>query len=328
MKHFFVFLMMSLALSGFAEEVNTGNKPGETITFGDKIAEVENILKSVEGYVFLELGKDKARDLAKTFDRTDKVVEEAADHNELRGMDWETQNPQIAKVDENGLIYGLSYGQTLLTLKNGDKNHYFIVFVCPTVTVISPDGVIYTHQKVYNEKMKVDFSQSDDYVINSVMATYKGQSYDVTDKIDESGHYESSTDQGKDLRITSDVIYTITLEKEAEDLVVSKSPYRFLVAGGRIQLVSADSAKQLAPADINNLEVKVTVMKNQSQDDLDMQEVIVYNWTPLSKYVWGNVSDGVAELDFGFSEGIYNISLFNEEANKEYTYKIIVKYLD
>lgn len=323
-------IMLATALSGFAQADNKDENvvnPDDLVIIGDKIAEIEGILRSVEGYVFLEKGPEKARDLSSTFNRTDQVVEEARSQDHLQSMNWSTLNSSIAYVNDEGIITGYEYGQTLLTLENGDKKHYFIVFVCPTVTVVSPDGVVYTHQKVYNEKMKVDFSQSDDYVINSVMATYQERSYDVTDKIDINGHYESSHEDGSDLRITSDVVYTLSLEKEPADHVVSKSPYRWLVANGAIQLASSDPVgKPLTRSKLEDLKVTVSVMRNTDIHGVSMKEDTVYGWMPLSTFFDSNLNDGVIDLDFKFNQGIYNISLKDSKTGEEYSYKIVIRF--
>lgn len=311
-------LIMPFALSGLAQD----NIPSTgTSSIQDRIESVQEVLSNIEGYVFLELGDGKERNLSDTFGRSNQVMGEL-NSDQLQALDWEVVNRDIVEISNEGKIRGLKYGETLMTVTDKNKEkHYFIVFVCPTVTILSPDGAIYTHQKIYNEQMKVDFSQSDNFVFNCVMAKYDGRVYDITDMINTDpnqgvvGRYISND------RIKSDVFYTITLEEEPDDILIGKSPIRLGVMNGIMRLMSADSAKPLTYDYLKNLQITASTMSVERNQIVEKQ---VFSSTG-AKSIEFNGDDYV--LNIPFNDGLYFIKLKDNKGNL-YNYKVIIRYND
>lgn len=215
MKKFLLALLtVSLSLTASAE-----NTPDESTESGsyrvteDKLNEVIEQLKSIEGYVFISKGE--RRELSTVFQKAPDILGD--DENEIKSHDWEIANSSIAELQNNeGTVLGVNYGQTSLTVTD-DKGvvHYFVIFVCPTMTVVSPEGAIYTHQKVYGQHAKVSFTHSNDYLINCVMMNFQGEVKDITDKVaketsdetgDTDGYYESEE------LVKDDMIFTVSMK--------------------------------------------------------------------------------------------------------------------
>lgn len=324
-KHLFICLAMSTALLASADNLTTMSTTATPVN-EEKAKEILKQLEQIEGYIFLEKGDDKSRKLTDTFGRTDKVFK-GKDEVALADMEWEVLNTDIASIELNdGEIKGNKYGQTILKVTDGDEEHYFIVCVCPTISIVSPEGVIYTHQKVYNSKTKVDFTQSDHFTINSVMAKYdtndNGQFdvYDITDNIDkETGHYES------DLTITSDVFYTVTLEEDTDDNILSQSPFRILVNDGLIYIKAAkdEYADKVTEGYLKNMTVVGSTPKNRKTlEHPDIYEAEVYRKKASECLVF----DGeMPRYNIGFNNGVYFFTLIdNNDNGKEYKYKIVI----
>lgn len=337
-KHFLLGLIMSLTFSAFAQEQQqpensvTPPLPDDLIVIGKKMEWVEEILNSIEGYVFLEKGEQNARDLTDTFYRSSKLFKDK-EKPELQAMKWKVINEEMVNITEDGKVEGKAYGETIMTVtdeldvdeEGNPKEHNFIVFVCPTVTVISPDGSIYTHQKIYDKQMKVDFSHSQNYTINSVMAKYYGNEteptkiYDITDKINKvTGHYVS------DIDIQGDVEYTVTLEENPGDNLRSNSKVRLCVVDGIMELKSTEK-EPLNMDTLNNMRIDVSTVKKQNGEITE---------TAIATFEGGNcinVVEGSGEepdkviLNIPFNDGIYFIKFYYN--NKlEYNFKVVIKY--
>lgn len=231
MKKILILLTVLMAcLNTYSEEYNTSIRVEDFI----------KIIDNVEGYVFLSEGEE--RDLSLPFARTDSVFSKFG-ADDLRKLDWSSMNNDIVFVDSEGMAEGRSFGETIITVKDKEELHNFIVFVCPTVTVKSPEGAIYTHHKVYNQKAKIYFTQSKDYLINCVMLNGE----DITDKvkIDENeegdGYYESEEP------ITSNMTFVISMESREDNeigQVVGGSDINLQVQGKNITFVNTDETKQ------------------------------------------------------------------------------------
>lgn len=192
-----------------------------------EVRQYVDLLNSIEGYVFISKGE--SRNLTLPFARTNEVFE-GESINSLTSMDWYSYNENIVSIDENGLITGNEFGEAIISAITKDNTeHRFIIFVCPTITVISPEGVIYKHQKIYNQKVKVYLTQSKDYIINCVLR----DGIDVTNDVTKDGYYES-----EDL-ITDD--FTLLLSEESRlnsDDVIGDSGIRIQVRGQEVSFVS------------------------------------------------------------------------------------------
>ena len=320
-KMLLVGLLMPFALAAGAQEQNDSRIVENTI--GHKIADVKEVLTSIEGYIFIEqskLGVDKSRNIANTLNRrTEKEKDHLteADLNNL--LDWSVSNSSIASYDRaTHTVTGHNYGETILTLTDANnKDHYFLIFVCPTVTVVSPDGAVYTHQKVYNQKMKVFFSESKYFDINCVLAQYDGKIYDITADIDEhTGRYESKTP------IQNDVRYTVTLRENHKEQLISDNKMRLGVMNGEMKLIPSDSKNPLNTERLSNMRVVATTVKNISQygeAELVEQEVFSSKGSDCINFN----EDGIHDLNITFNDGIYYIKFYegNELVDN---YKIVI----
>ena len=294
-KQIFTMLMMLVTLLASAQTSGGGSVVNE-----EHMRATLDVLNSIEGYVFIEKGADKSRDLTATFTRTDAATEAGINADDLKALDWRAYNENIVEVTDEGVITGLKFGETIVEMTEEDGTiHNYIVFVCPTVTVISPDGVIYTHQKIYNQKMKIDFSQSAKYVINCVMAEYDGNVYDVTDMIDpETGHYESND------QITSDVYYTVSMERDLDDNFLSKTPIRVMVANGVVEFVAEEG-----------------LLENSTIEMTDLKGGVILAGAASSYVDFGGETP---RLTPEIAEGIYFLNV-TVAGGETYNYKIIIK---
>lgn len=260
---------------------------------------IVEMLSKVEGYIFVTRGE--TRDLSLTFTRTDMVFD-GVDEGSFADMSWFVYNPKIASVPgDDGQLVGNEFGNTLLRITHDGEEHWYIVFVCPTITVVSPEGTIYTHQKIFNEKAIVNLSQSKDYRINCVMSG----AGDITDDIifheeDEYGYgYGEYVSNNK---ITGNVNLTLTLESRTEYL--EPNPVRVRVNGMTMSVVIKDTNGKYVPATRN---LGKTVIKSISGD-------VVYNdYLPES----GEVTF-LDELS-----GVFFVTFENLEG---YTFKIVTRH--
>lgn len=321
-KQFFIWLAMCSALVASAQSNNVSSSIDDQI-----MNEALGILNNISGYIFLEKGQ--TRKLSNTFNRTDKLFSGEDEKTLADEYSWEIQTNGIAKIDnDDGEIVGCNYGQTLLTVyPNANKNEktYFVVFVCPTISMITPDGVVYTHQKIYKQQTKVDFTHSDNYVINSVMAKYDSdedgnfEKYDITDLIDDKGHYVSP------VQITSDVYYTVTLEQDIRNIVKSDSNFKLLVCDGEIRIAPRNS-DSLSAADIEwfkTADVIASTPKNKgTTTEPNMVEVQVYNKKGADCM---SLNEEHPRFNIPFNDGVYFITLKGADG-RAYKYKIVVRY--
>ena len=185
---------------------NTGSENG--IIGGKDMKEIVSILSDVKAYVFL--GKGESRDLTKTFSRSEvidfKGMETDEDH---KSLDYEVGNKSVATIDtETGKITGVGFGETIIRVYNpiSGNTQYFVAFVCPTITVKSPEGIVYSYPKMYNHRAKINLTASDQFMINTVLR----DGVDITDKVsgkeNEDGYYLSNNP------ITQDVTFVISEE--------------------------------------------------------------------------------------------------------------------
>lgn len=190
MKKIVLLLLISaFTYTGYAQ--NAGTLTGMTV------ADFVETLSSVEGYFFI--GKGEERDLSLTLGR-----EPANDLNEnqAKEMDWTSFNEAIVTVDDYGYAHGVAYGEALISTHDGDKQTNYVVFVCPKVSIVSPEGAIYSYHKIYNQQSRVQFTESKDWKINAI--TRDGVL--IPDNSEKDGWYES------DEAITSDVCFHVTME--------------------------------------------------------------------------------------------------------------------
>lgn len=375
MKKYLLILMaafVSLPFVASAAEVGSqGNVTEETLN-----AQIE-VIKSIEGYVFLGLGDVDRRDLSQTFSRTKEVMGENG-QTELRGMEWRVyplSDQTIAQLDNEGGIIGNKFGETIITANEkltadeiaaitpetfkackylyydendpldayGNKkfndvesldfiknhkgyeyyeSHYFLVFVCPTVTVVSPEGAIYQHQKIYNQRMRVDFSHSEQYFVNCVIMEYEGNKYDITnmiaadptdDMINVNGHYMSTN------RIRGDVSFTISMQDNKNynnPTNLDKSPFRIQVCGKRVVVVDDDPKDGISPVD------QTIEWKTLNSDTVDGSAVLVAT-DDYIQVVGDDTKREAAELGQDLDPGIYFLNIKGDY--NDITYKVVIR---
>lgn len=294
MKKLITFLMLTVAVAtGMSAQSYGYGKIGQM-----DVATFVKTLDNVNGFFFIGVGED--RDLSLTLDREPN---NALAQEDVINLHWVTINPDIASIQNlsSGIILsGNNYGETIVSSEEYDnegnlvdKNNY-IVFVCPKITIVSPEGAIYSYHKVYNQPTRLQLTQSNDYMINNVVRidNATGQRVDVTDRIDKAtGWYNS------DEVITDDTTFWVAMEKRpavmpAND-VVADSNAKVYVEGTvtRFDPPSAAAGKR----------VKITD-------------------------TWGNVLFNQAwpangELDGGDN----NVGVFTLEVQNGSTYKIIAQ---
>lgn len=203
--------------------------------------ELIEMIKNVQGHVFLSKGESRSLE---DIIRNSSVINSEASVKELT---WSTTHNNVVDVDsEDGTITGVSFGQSIVTVNDpkGD-NFYLAVFVCPTITVKSAEGVIYKHQKMYNSPAKLQLTQSKEWLVNCVMR----DGVDVTDLVDEKGIFDTSREADPAKRsITSDMILTVSMESRNENengLVVGNSGINLQVNSATHTLTFEDGGRNL-----------------------------------------------------------------------------------
>lgn len=265
-----ILIVAMVALSMFSMKIAAQNEaPGYT---EDDITEtpelkymqyIVSLLEKVEGSVFLTPGEP--RFLSDIFTRTDEVLPNM-NEGQVQAMDWYSFDPETATIiNETSEIKGLKFGETIIrgTRKDKENNilkeHFFIAFVCPTISIVSPEGAIYRHQKVYGENLHLTFSESKDYVLNTVQL-YTGDNTvpeDITDlvaadpndtdsKNGTDGYYE--TDYG----VTENLKVVLAMESRPDgfDGVVGTSGLRLYVDGKTVKFVQTDGNRDIANCNV------------------------------------------------------------------------------
>lgn len=191
-KPLITLLVSLLAWSAFAQESDASNgilTDPEAVAKNnlfDKLSTIDGIidvLKDINGYIFLPTDEDRSvRDIAH---RSSSIeIGEEAHFPDANDLTWVVANEGIASLYKEGndiRITGNSFGETFLAAYNDDNVYYFAVFVCPTITVLSPTGVVYKYQKTYGQPVRIQFTQSPGYLVNCVMVKGLGTDGEWTD---------------------------------------------------------------------------------------------------------------------------------------------------
>lgn len=338
MKKYLLFLLVSILGLPAVAQTDSGSQSNVT---QESINEQIKVINNLEGFVFLSKGEENKREMTDILTRPNQE-NMIADESAINNMKWDVyplSDQTIVSIDkEKGTIQGNKYGETILVGNDGKNDHYFLAFVCPDVTVVSPDGAIFKHQKTYNQRMRVDFSQSEKYFINCVILDYEGNQYDITERIahnptdndfDYNGHYIS------DMNVVGDATFTITMQSIDSDNVyvdpinLDQSPFRVQVYGKKVIFVEDDEKDRFDPA---NLTVEWKTVNGEYDDD---------NYAklePTEDYVTIRTKDSqnegivrkAAELPVELSPGIYFLRIAYgsgsyEDKYKGITYKIVIR---
>lgn len=197
------------AQTGNSDPYITG---GQVVGLGLK--DYVNIVDKVEGHVFLSKGE--RRELAKIVENAKDELPNVAPTDELT---WEAYNSGIVEIDtENGTITGKKFGQTIVEVKDPEGDNFYVaILVCPTITIKSPEGAIYKHQKMYGSKARIQLTQSKDWLVNCVMLADVDdegniqEPYDVTSYVDADGTFVTPTN------VKNDMILTVSMEENNDD---------------------------------------------------------------------------------------------------------------
>lgn len=248
-----------------------------------------DVLNQVQGYVFLSSGE--SRSLASLFEGSDVFD---LTQQEIDDLQWSSAKPEVAEIhSENGLLTANSFGNTLVTAKNPVLGHEFhvVVFVCPTVTVKSPEGAVYSYQKIYDYPAKINFSKSKDYMLNCVMLKIGANDpIDITEAVnydrDENGNIVQNSDGYYNSDpIKQNITFTVSMEKripkneEGDSDVVGASGINIRVSGHRAEFVKFDEETGEPVLDFfKERKVTITDIYNRTVYDQIMHEDNVINF--------------------------------------------------
>ncbi|MCH5246373.1 MAG: hypothetical protein J1E84_07905 [Muribaculaceae bacterium] len=266
-----VLLAMAFAMNLCAQDIDTQGSAGKNLNMEGIIEKLE---KS-EGYVFL--GKDDQRNLRDIFHRSNdiKMGDEPQDPNvhDVLEYHWEVANEGIATLQrdtEAEAIYvkGTRFGETFLTatLPNSTEVHHFAVFVCPTITVLSPEGIVYSYQKTFKQPARIELTRSNEYHINCVMMKRDDSDWeDITAKV----AYGPDLNDNDDLKVNDNDGY-----------YESKDP----IEGDMVFVISEELSQDYKNGDVPenvgssglNLQVRgheITVMYDGSRDGTNYEDI-------------------------------------------------------
>ena len=233
-----IFLAISL-LAASAGVVSANDEFNDGLLENMDIKTFISTLNNIEGYFFVGSGED--RDISLTLSRPDGSGEQ----EDFVAMSWKSMNTTIARMSRGDnnvpILTGGAYGETIITaLENNPdgttEKHNFVVFVCPKITIVSPEGAIYSYHKVFNQNTRIQFTQSDLYSVNSVLRIDGAhpEGLDITDEIQDDGWYESKE------QITDDTIFWVAMEsndKEGEsDTATGNSDIKIFVKGSNVTI--------------------------------------------------------------------------------------------
>lgn len=297
MKKFLLLTLSALCLGGINAQTLVSPLADESIEtpapfdIKDSGVGMLDLLREIDGYIFMSLNED-ARSFNGIFQRTDSLP----DSEYLHDVEWTIANDNVLKYTGNNTFSAIGFGEHGNTLVVGTNRTTgqkvkLVVFVCPTVTVYSPEGAIYKHQKFYDYPAKISLGKSNDYVINCVM---HGED-DVTHLLNENGDYVSPDPIREDMTL---VVSMESREFEESNDVVGKSGINIQVVGNSVKFVDA-ATKQ-----------KADITENIIIHDLQGKEI--YN-QPLPE-------EGVINFN-SENHGIFFIDIENDEDGH---FKIII----
>lgn len=284
-------LLMAMSASASGDLANpTGTAQEEAVNqFIEK-------LDNVNGYVFI--GRGEKRDLRHIVNRADN---KNIDLTESQIMDYDLtlSNTSIADITAEGVITGRSYGEVFLTVhnpKDGDNtanDQYFAIFVCPTVTVVSPEGIVYKYQKTYNQPARIKLTKGNDFQLNCVMMLDEktGEWTDITDNVargaaagdDIAVNIEDGVFQSKH-PILNDITFVISEETADGDEHVGASGVNVQVRGFDVYFKYAQTGEPIVNECINVYDINKVYLWDATTDSegrihLDVDNVFYLEMT-------------------------------------------------
>ena len=236
------------------------------------MADFVKLMESVEGYVFLGLGE--SRELMNIFDRSDDVWGHLTADDE-KNLTFTSTNPAIASVNLNdGIITGEAFGQTIITVENSKGDDIILsVFVSPTITVYSPEGVAYNYQKTTGQPARIALTPSAEYVVNCVMRYKDGEWKDVTAEFEKgNGNNEADGQYESGSEVNSDMIFSISFEtadvydSDENGEVVGVSNLDVQVRGKEVTLVEAGTENPIKNCKVTIEDSVGNAVSNETTD--------------------------------------------------------------
>lgn len=174
-------------------------------------------------------------------------------------LEWTSTNADIISVDEQGEATANAFGHAYVVGKDTDGNEVAVVsvYVCPTLTVIHPEGSIYSHHVLYDTYPTVNVKPADGYRLAGV--THDGK--EIADNlIDEEGNYVSTKP------ITENSVINLSLEQDSQSsasAIWSDSQIRVYVEGYSIHIIGVQPNSSVNVTSIDGR----TVRKQLSADN-------------------------------------------------------------
>lgn len=302
-----ILLLFVMAVAGLSLSAQTPDAPATGYDSGDEAAsapalnldmkQIVQMLQETQAYIFIGHGEE--RDVWTTFGRSEQI-ELGGEGVSIADYDWIIANESTAKleVSETAVkVKGVSYGETFLIATEKEPAghgenwkpavHYFAVFVCPTVTVLSPEGTVYSYPKTYKQPPRLQLTSSPTYRINCVMCNGE----DITDILSKGadhpddpnaadGYYRGSDGVKKDLYFV--ISEESVLENDNSDTasdIVSPSRTNVQVWGNVVTFFRTDGNYnniEGKTVTISDLDGKGTFRKTITDHKIDIADEGVY----------------------------------------------------
>ncbi|MCH5346466.1 MAG: leucine-rich repeat protein [Muribaculaceae bacterium] len=167
--------------------------------------------------------------------------------SDLTASSWDTSNDDIVDITKKGKAEAYEFGHVYISAKDGDNNviAVYSVFVCPTVTIVHGDGVLYSHHVIYNSRPKLTLQPSSGYLISSV-------THDDTVVLDQLIDHQGTCTYIPEKPITDNTKIYLTMEENPDGgpvtgmgSVISDSGIRFHLSGDYLEIVGATPGEYL-----------------------------------------------------------------------------------
>lgn len=175
-------------------------------------------------------------------------------------LTWTSSNNEIFRLESQSEGNASNFGHAYVVGKDADNNEVAVVsvYVCPTLTVIHPEGSIYTHHVLYKTYPTVNVKPGEGYKLVDV--THDGS--EIADSlIDEEGYYISTKP------ITENSVINLSLEQEMQSsapAIWSDSQIRVYVDGYNIHFIGVQPYSSVNVTGLDG----ITINKQLSADNI------------------------------------------------------------
>lgn len=175
--------------------------------------------------------------------------------SDLTATAWVTSNDDIVDITKKGKAEAYEFGHVYISAKDIDDKviAVFSVFVCPTVTIVHGDGVLYSHHVIYNSRPKLTLQPSNGYLISSV-------THDDTVVLDELLDHQGTCTYTPEKPITANSTIYLALEENPNggpmtgtESVISDSDVRITISGMLMEVHGAQPSEYLKIWNTNGL---------------------------------------------------------------------------